>query len=740
MTTDVQQYIGLGAWNDGICILVEGPTGRCRCRRRVTMIGETFSHYKILEKLGEGGMGVVYKARDTKLKRDVAIKFLPAGIASRSEQRERFKLEAQAAAALNHPNIATIYGIEEVNEKVFIIMEYVEGQELRKKIADSAITLNESLDVAQRLASGLQTAHESGIVHRDIKSSNVMMTNSGAVKIMDFGLAKITGTDITETNVIVGTAAYMSPEQASGFGVDHRTDIWAIGVVMYEMLTGELPFKVEHAAAWPQVIKNETPLAPSALDRRIPPDVDGIVLKMLAKSADDRYDSAEEVLASIKDVHEQLRQAERGARTKAIAVVPFNNISPDKDSDYFSDGLTEELIMNLSRLEDIRVVSRTTSMQYKDTKKGVKTIGRELSVRYIVEGSVRRFHEKLRITAQLIDVVNDAQLWAETYKGDLADIFDIQEQVSKQIVDALTLKLTPKEKIVLEKRVTSDPEAFDCYLRAREFLNIRTRKNIDSAIELFQRAVDLDPRFAAAFAGLGEAYATIYRDFDRKETWLDKALETGLKALMYDATLSEAYAALGLAYLGKKEVAESLAATQKAIELDPNNFNAYWILARGYHTSDRDREAVEALEKAVEVNPDFLQAYEDLEMYYERTNDLAKLDQNGKTLLAAYPRYLSERPEDFFRRMAFANSLAKFGRSEEAKVEGQKALESNPSDPIILYYGACLYARLEDKQPAVEMLKNAVANGYENYEWIKRDPDFENIRHEAAYIELMKGK
>ncbi len=209
---------------------------------------------------------------------------------------------------------------------------------------------------------------------------------------------------------------------------------------------------------------------------------------------------------------------------------------------------------------------------------------------------------------------------------------------------------------------------------------------------------------------------------------------------MYDATLSEAYAALGLAYLGKKEVAESLAATQKAIELDPNNFNAYWILARGFHTSDRDREAVEALEKAVEVNPDFLQAYEDLEMYYERTDDLAKLDENGKTLLAAYPRYLSERPEDYFRRMAFANCLAKFGRTEEAKVEGQKALEANPNDPIILYYGACLYARLEDRQPAVEMLRSAVANGYENYEWIKRDPDFENIRDEAAYIELMKGK
>jgi TolB-like protein/Flp pilus assembly protein TadD len=430
---------------------------------------------------------------------------------------------------------------------------------------------------------------------------------------------------------------------------------------------------------------NEAPLAPSALDRKIPPDVDGIVLKMLEKEPDDRYDSAKEVMANIKEVHEQLKQAERGARTKAIAVVPFNNISPEKDSDYFSDGLTEELIMNLSRLEDMRVVSRTTSMQYKGTKKGIKTIGRELAVRYLVEGSVRRFQDNLRITAQLIDVASDAQLWAETYKGNLADVFDIQEQVCKQIVDALMLRLTPKEKVVLERRATSDPDAFDCYLKAREFLSDRTRNGIDSAIELFQRAVELDPRFAAAFAGLGEAYATIYRDFDRKANWLDKALEAGLKALMYDATLSEAYAALGLAYFGKEAVDESLAATRKAIELDPNNFNAYWILARIYHTTDRDREAVEALEKAVEVNPDFIEAYDDLQMFYERLGEKAKYDQTIQSLLTAYPRYLSQRPEEPYRRMAFAVALAKAGRNEEAKVEGQKSLKLSSSDPIMMY-------------------------------------------------------
>ncbi len=706
------------------------------------MIGQTISHYKILEKLGEGGMGVVYKAEDTKLKRDVAIKFLSPQLKSDKNAKARFVHEAKAASSLNHSNIAIIHEIDEPPDgQMFIVMAYYDGQTLKDRLEDGALPVEEAVNIVSQIASGLAAAHENDILHRDIKPANILITKRGEAKLADFGLAKLAGrTKVTKTGTTVGTVAYMSPEQASGGNVDARSDIFSLGVVLYELLTGELPFQGDHEAAVLYGIMNADPLAPSALDRKIPPDVDAIVLKMLAKAPDDRYESAKEVMTCIKEVREELKQAERSARTKAITVLPFSNISPDRDSDYFSDGLTEELIMNLSRLEDVRVVSRTTSMQYKGTKKSIKTIGRELGVRYLVEGSVRRFQDNLRITAQLIDVESDTQLWAETYKGDLADVFDIQEQVSKKIVDALMLKLTPKEKVVLEKRVTSDPEAFDCYLKAREFLNNRARNGVDSAIELFQRAVELDPRFAAAFAGLGEGYAAIYRDFDRKETWLDKALEAGLKALMYDASLSEAYATLGLVYFGKKAVDESLAATRKAIELDPNNFNAYWLLARIYHTTDHDREAVDALEKAVAINPDFIQAYEDLRMFYERLDEMAKHDQTIESLLAVYPLHLSQQPEDYFRRGGYAIPLAKAGRSDEAKVEGQKMLGSNSSDPIRLYYGACVCARLGDSHQAAEMLKNAVANGYENYEWIKRDPDFDNIRNESEYIKLMKGK
>ncbi len=362
-------------------------------------------------------------------------------------------------------------------------------------------------------------------------------------------------------------------------------------------------------------------------------------------------------------------------------------------------------------------------MQYKGAKKDVKTIGRELGVRYIMEGSVRKFQDNLRITVQLIDVESDRQLWAESYKGKLEDVFDIQEQVSKQIVDALMLKLSPKEKVVLTKRSTLNAEAFDCYLRARNYLYRRTKKNLEFAIQLFQKAIELDPRYASAYAGLGEAYATLHNDYDSKEIWLDKAIESSFKALMYDPSLSEAYAALGLSYFSKKLIDEAITSTKKAIELDPANFVAYWILGRIYHTTDRDSEAIDLYKKAVELNPDFHTAYGDLRMIYERLGEKEKNQEILNKLLELLPHYLSKNPDDARSHIYYATDLAQVGRNEEAKVEAAKALELSPGDPLMLYNAACCYARMSENKLAVEALKNSLAAGLENYEWIKRDPD-----------------
>ncbi|HVP36968.1 MAG TPA: protein kinase [Terriglobales bacterium] len=702
------------------------------------MIGQIISHYKILEKLGEGGMGMVYKAQDLKLDRSVAIKFLQE---ASDENKERFIQEARIVAGLNHPNILHIYEIDEQEGKLFFVTEFISGETLRTGLAKiksgDGMSLQQAIDWTLQIASGLKAAHEKGIVHRDIKPENVMLTKDGHLKIMDFGIARLRGGGHSfSSDTLSGTLAYMSPEQVQGMEEDHRTDIWSLGVVFYEMLTGELPFRAEHEAAWIYMIVNEDPLVPSSHDRRIPPAVDSFVMKMLSKKREQRFQSMEEIISNLK----QVEQDSRSAKTKAIALLPFENISPDKESDYFSDGLTEELILNLSRLKDIRVVSRTSIMQYKGTKKDIQTIGKELGVRYILEGSIRKFQDDLRITAQLVDVETDAQLWAGKYKGKVSDVFDIQEQVSEQIVDALMVRLSPTEKDVLSKHPTENLKAFDYYLRAKDALYRMTKNDVKSSIELFNRAIELDRRYALAYAGLGEAYASLYLYFERREAYIDKSLEASLKALSYDASLSDAYAALGMAYFDKNMLNEALSAVQKAINLDPDDFIAYWILGRIYHTTDRDKEAIEPYKKVVALDPDFYAVHMDLRTVYERLGDKENYEKAVKDELEVYPRYIARYPEDPRAHIFYAVALARAGRLEEGKAQAAKAIELNPSDPLMLYNTACFYAQIGEKRLALDSLKSSINAGLEDYEWIKRDPDLESIKNEPEFIELIEKK
>jgi len=444
------------------------------------MINKIISHYKILEKLGEGGMGVVYKAQDTKLKRIVALKFLTPQALGNKEERIRFFNEAQTAALLDHPNICTIYEIDEVNDQIFIATAYVEGESLKQKLESGPLKLEEALKIAIQVAEGLKEAHDKDIVHRDIKSANIMVTNKGQAKIMDFGLAKSTvGIPETKTEVTMGTVAYMSPEQASGEDADQRTDIWSLGVVLYEMLSGQLPFKGDYNQALMYSILNQKPESIKTLRSNVPLELEQIINKALGKSPDSRYQSAKEICIELKNVSKSSESVKEKSQP-SIAVLPFVNLSADPEQEYFCDGMAEEIINALTHVEGLRVVARTSAFSFRGKVIDIREIGKMLNVKTLLEGSVRKAGNQIRIAAQLVNVADGYHLWSERYDRDIGqlccpeDIFAIQDEISLAIVDNLKVKLFGEEKEKLIKRHTEDIDAYSLYLKGRYFWNKRT--------------------------------------------------------------------------------------------------------------------------------------------------------------------------------------------------------------------------------------------------------------------------
>ena len=431
---------------------------------------------------------------------------------------------------------------------------------------------------------------------------------------------------------------------------------------------------------------------------------------------------------------------EPAAATGALAVLPFENISPDSETDYFSDGLTEELIARLSLVSEIELVSRWASMQFKGARQDIRSIGRELGARYIVGGSVRRFQDSFRITVQLVDVETNRQVWGDTYKGRLDDIFDIQETVAKQIVEALKLKLSFSEKLSLTKRQTVNAQAYDFYLRGQDYLYRLTKRSVEYAIQLFEKAIELDPRYAAAYAACSSAYGQMYQYFSRQEHYRDKAQEFSFKALMYDSNLAEAYTAMGLSYFIWGKFDEAAASGRKAIELDPDDFIACWTLGRIKFSTGSFSEVLELFHRVIAIKPGFYVAHSDLKQTYEALGLAAEAEATARQLLEMMPNYLLQNPDDSRARMFFGITLLETGDRERAIAEGAAALELSPGDSVMLYNGACLYSRLGETRRAVATLREAIAAGVTNYAWMKHDPDFDPIRNDPEFIELMQGR
>jgi TolB-like protein/Tfp pilus assembly protein PilF len=425
------------------------------------------------------------------------------------------------------------------------------------------------------------------------------------------------------------------------------------------------------------------------------------------------------------------------AGPSVLAVLPFENLSPDAETDYFSDGLTDELIARLSLVSEIELVSRWASMQYKGQRQDIRVIGNDLGARYIAGGSVRRFQDSVRITVQLVDVATNRQVWGNTYKGKLDDIFDIQEQVAQQIVEALKLKLSFSEQVSLTKRPTVNVQAYDLYLRGQEYLYRMTKRSVEYSVQLFEKAIELDPRYAAAYAGASSAYGQLYQQFSRQEIYQQKAQELSFKSLMYDGNLGEAYRAMGLSYslVGKFDDAE--AASRKAIELAPDDFLAYWWLGRIYFSQGKLPQALEQFRKVVELKPDFYAAYPYIEQTCRALGQVEEAQAASRRVMELLPDYLLQNPDDARARSVYATTLASLGRRDEAIAESRHALELSPDDPLMLYNVGCLFAQLNEKPRAIDALQRAITAGYWDLGWMRHDPDLDPLREDPGFQKML---
>jgi len=646
------------------------------------MIGETILHYKILEKLGEGGMGVVYLAEDTKLERKVAIKFLPRHVAGNSEERERFKIEAKAAAALNHPNIATIYAIEESGDDTFIVMEFIDSVELKDKIKTGSISINDSINIAIQIAEGLEAAHKKGIVHRDIKSQNIMITSDGKVKIMDFGLAKVSGaTQLTKVGSTLGTAAYMSPEQALGEEVDNRSDIFSFGVVLYEMLTTKLPFNAEHQAALVYSVINETPEPVARFNNMVSQDFERIVFKALAKDKKERYQHADDIIADLrrerknieyaKADHDSIRSTTsqvnsrqpgknirrfyipsvilillavvaayfvffgQGSEINSIAVLPFSIASSDSSAEILSDGVTEGIINNLSSIPSLTIMSWTSVSHYSSEQPDVREIGKKLNVAAVLVGRIVQRGNSYDISVELVDAVNERHLWGAQYNKQATAMYTLQGELSKAISEQLQVKLTGEEERRLTKNHTENSEAYTLYLKGLYYLNKRTRDGIMKGIDYFKQSLEKDPNYALAYTGIANGYGLMGGNYymNPNEAY-PKEREAAQYALRLDNNLAEAHAALAdvlNSYDWNIEGANR--EFRKAISLNPNYAEAHHWYAMALANQGLFDEAISEIKRAQQLDPLSLRISQNVGyiFYQSRQYDKA-INQTQKTI------------------------------------------------------------------------------------------------------------
>jgi len=695
-------------------------------------------------------MGEVYLAEDTRLGRCVALKMLPAEVATNPSSLARFEQEARAIAALTHPNIVTIHSVEDFGDVHLITMEYVDGVTLDELIPPGGMPRERFFEVALPLASAVAAAHARGITHRDLKPANIMVAKDGRVKVLDFGLAKATEMQddssddqptqvLTQEGMILGTAAYMSPEQAQAQPVDHLTDIFSIGVILYEMATGERPFKGASSAALISAILRDSPLPVSERNTEMPGELGQLIDRCLEKSPRQRLQSA-------LDLHNELRrlQSARPAERKVVstAVLPFADMSPERDQDYFCEGIAEEIISALAKIPNLSVASRTSAFQFKGTSRDIRQIGAELGVTSVLEGSVRKAGNRIRVTAQLVNVADGYQLWGDRFDRELQDVFAIQDEISAAIVAALQKTLGPAQpRPVAEPKPspapTPDVEAYEFYLRGRKFFHRFNRRDQEFALRMFKRSIEIDPDYARAHAGIADCSSMLWMYFDRSDKHLAAADRASKRALVLAPDLAEAHASRGLALSLNHRYEGATEEFEEAIRLDSKLFEAYYFYARAALAEGKRERAAELFEKSCTVRPEDYQAPTLLATIYEGLGRGDKAAEADRRSFAIIEKHRKLNPDDARAIYFGAGALIRTGRREQGLAWAREALDLGPDDPIILYNVACVYANAHEIEDAVSALEMAVDAGYAHKEWIQNDHDLDPLRDHPRFAPLL---